>query len=243
MAWENNPKAAKGTPGSATAKAVDPAAKGNPLPDFFGRLHSSALALVMANLVPVYGVLALGWKVAPILVFYWTENLVVGFFNVLKMSRAQGVVTGTGMTLNGKPVTQETRKELIVFFAIHYGGFTLGHGLFVMFMFNPELRNMFAEMGLALLVLTVSHGISYMRNFIGRGEYLRVPFTRLFLQPYARVFVMHLTIIAGGALADHLGSPLGMLLILVGLKTLIDLVTHRLERKKFSEVANDRLPI
>jgi hypothetical protein len=201
-------------------------------------LRSSFLALVAANLVPLYGVLALGWKVAPIMVFYWTENLVIGLFNVLKMSRAQGAVGDPRMTLNGKPVTRDSRKALILFFALHYGGFTLGHGVFVLVMFSPALENVFSELGLALLVLSISHGYSYRRNFIGRGEYLHVSFATLFWQPYARVIVMHLAIILGGALAASLGAPLGALLVLVGLKTVIDLIAHWLERKKFSEAAH-----
>jgi len=200
----------------------------------FSRLRSSALALVVANLVPVYGVLALGWKVAPILVFYWTENLVVGFFNVLKMSRAQGDVSNSGTTMNGRPVTMESRKGMIFFFVVHYGGFTLGHGIFVWAMFHPEGQNLPGELGLALLVLFISHGYSYRHNFIGHGEYLKVPFTTLFWQPYVRVVIMHITILAGGALAQHLGSPLGALLVLVALKTLIDLGGHWLEHKRYS---------
>lgn len=233
MAWENNPQEVKGTPGPATAKAVDPAAKVNPLSDFFSRLRSSALALVVANLVPLYGVLALGWKVSPILVFYWTENLVVGFFNVLKMSRAQGVIEAPNMTLNGKPVTEASRKSLIIFFILHYGMFTLGHGVFIMALFNPNRQNLFAELGMAILVLSVSHGYSYRRNFIGRGEYLNASFARLFWQPYKRMIAMHLAIVLGGALAQSWGAPLGALLVLVALKTLIDLFSHWLEHKKY----------
>jgi hypothetical protein len=212
-------------------------------PAFFARLRSSSLALVVANMVPLYGVLALGWKVAPIMVFYWAENLVVGFFNVLKMSRAEGAVGDAHMTLNGKPVTQDSRKALILFFAAHYGCFTLVHGVFVIVMFSPALGNAASELALALLVLSISHGYSYRRNFIGRGEYRHVSFARLFWQPYARVIIMHLTIIVGGALAASLGMPLGALLVLVGLKTAIDLVAHWLERKKFSEAPHARLQV
>ncbi len=211
-----------------------PAADREHPPSLFSRMRASALALVVANLVPLYGVLALGWKVPPIMAFYWAENLVVGFFNVLKMSCAQGPVGDSHMTLNGRPVTQDSRKALILFFALHYGGFTLGHGVFVMAVFSPGLGNIFTELGLALLVLSASHGFSYRRNFIGRGEYLRVSFARLFWQPYARVVIMHLTIIVGGSLAASMGSPIGALLVLVGLKTLIDLAAHWLERRKFS---------
>ncbi len=205
-----------------------------PAPGLISRVRSSALALIVANLVPVYGVLALGWKVAPIMVFYWTENVVVGIFNVLKMARAEGSVADSRTTLNGQPVTQGSRKALMFFFAIHYGFFTLGHGVFVMAVFSPALENAARELLLALLVLTASHGYSYQRNFIGRGEYLRVSFATLFWQPYTRVVIMHITILAGGTLAASLGSPIGALLVLVGLKTLIDLGAHWLERKKFS---------
>ena len=203
-------------------------------PNFITRMRSSSLALVTANLVPLYGVLALGWKVAPILVFYWTENLVVGLFNVLKMARAQGAVDAPNMTFNNKPVTQDSRKGLIFFFVVHYGMFTLGHGVFVVAVFHPERQRLLGEMAMALLVLLISHGVSYRRNFIRSGEYLRASFARLFWQPYARVVVMHITILAGGTLAQGMGSPVGALLVLVALKTLIDLGAHWLEHRKYS---------
>jgi len=203
-------------------------------PAIFARLRSSALALIAANLVPLYGVLALGWKVAPILIFYWTENLVIGFFNVLKMARARGAVDAPNMTFNNRPVTQDSRRGLIFFFIVHYGGFTFGHGVFVIVLFHPEMQSLLGEMGLALLVLFISHGFSYRRNYIRSGEYLRASFAKLFWQPYARVIVMHITILAGGALAQSMGSPLGTLLVLVALKTLIDLGGHWLEHKKYS---------
>jgi hypothetical protein len=210
-----------------------PAAAGTP-PTLYSRLHSSALALVVANLVPLYGVLALGWKVAPIMVFYWAENVVVGLFNVLKMARAQGDVGNSRTTLNGRPVTMESRRGMILFFMVHYGFFTLGHGVFVMAVFSPGAGNALSQLALALLVLSASHGFSYRRNFIGRGEYLRVSFVTLFWQPYVRVVVMHITILAGGALAAGMGSPIGALLVLVGLKTAIDLGAHWLERRRFA---------
>jgi hypothetical protein len=197
------------------------------------RLRASTLALIVANLMPLLGVLALKWNVTPIMIFYWSENLVVGFFNVLKMSRAQGLVTGSNTTLNGRPVQQTDRRAMIVFFIFHYGMFTLVHGIFVLAMFGARFRGIFSELGLALLFLTVSHGISYQRNFIGRGEYQRLAFTSLFWQPYQRVIVMHVTILLGGTWAQAKGSPIYALLVLVTLKTTIDLVLHLLEHRKF----------
>ena len=200
------------------------------------RLRASTLALLTANLMPLLGVLAWNWNIAPIMVFYWSENLVVGFYNVLKMRLAQGSVAGSNTTLNGHPVQQSDRRAMIVFFSFHYGMFTLGHGIFVLVMFGVGFSGIFSELGLALLFLTVSHGISYRRNFIGRGEYQRVAFTTLFWQPYSRVIIMHLTILLGGTWAQAKGSPLYALLVLVILKTAIDLALHLLERRKFTKI-------
>ena len=200
---------------------------------FQRKLRASTLALLTANLMPLLGVLALNWSVAPIMIFYWSENLVVGFYNVLKMRRAQGSVEGSGTTLNGRPVHGTDRKAMIFFFIVHYGIFTLVHGLFIMVLFGARLRGVFSDLGLALLFLAASHGVSYRRNFIGRGEYQRVAFTTLFWQPYARVIIMHITILAGGAWAQAKGSPVYALVVLVTLKTLIDLALHLLERRKF----------
>ena len=38
-----------------------------------------------ANLVPFWGVLFGGWEAFHVVLLYWSENIVVGFYNVLKM--------------------------------------------------------------------------------------------------------------------------------------------------------------
>jgi len=208
-----------------------------PRPDklvtLIGRFQTSVLALILANLVPVLGVLALGWNAAAIVVFYWAENLVVGFFNILRMKHARGPLGSEGMTLNRRPVTEASRPALILFFALHYGLFTLGHGVFVLTIFGPRLEGSLRDLGIAALGLAVSHGISYRKNFIGQGEYQKVSFAALFWQPYSRVIVMHLTIILGGALAQAIGSPVPAVILMVVFKTLVDITSHLAERRKF----------
>jgi hypothetical protein len=44
--------------------------------------------------------------------------------------------------------------------------------------------------------------------------------------PYARVVVLHLTILFGAFLTAMIGQPIGALVILVGLKTILDLALH-----------------
>jgi 4-hydroxybenzoyl-CoA reductase subunit beta len=43
------------------------------------------LALIAANLVPLAGVFLFGWEVFPLLLLFWFENVIIGFFNALKM--------------------------------------------------------------------------------------------------------------------------------------------------------------
>src|SRR4029079_2006820 len=55
-----------------------------------GSSGGAVVALGVANAIPLFGVLFLGWNVWTILTIYWLENGVVGVFNVLKMSKAAG---------------------------------------------------------------------------------------------------------------------------------------------------------
>jgi len=50
-------------------------------------------------------------------------------------------------------------------------------------------------------------------------------------QPYARVVVMHIAIIFGGFLTAAFGSPVGLLVMLVVMKTLIDVALHNRQHK------------
>jgi hypothetical protein len=46
------------------------------------------------------------------------------------------------------------------------------------------------------------------------------------LQPYGRVVIMHITVLIGGFLLMLLGSPVIGLILLLFLKTFIDITTH-----------------
>ena len=52
------------------------------------QLRLSAAALVIANLVPLAGVLLWQWSVSSIVILYWFENVVIGVVNVLRMATA-----------------------------------------------------------------------------------------------------------------------------------------------------------
>jgi hypothetical protein len=213
--------------------------------------NPSAIVLILANLLPVFGVLFLGWEVFPILILYWMENVVVGFFNVLKMlfCKPEGTIGWQKNTL-----LWTSKVGSIAFFCFHYGIFTLVHGMFVFALFggfweNTESDSFFGgffsspimlQLLLGAVILFVSHGISFMTNYIGKAEYTKVTVNELMGQPYGRVVILHLTIIFGGGLISFLGAPVFALILLVVLKIGIDVLAHLKQhaRTKISTVLN-----
>jgi hypothetical protein len=206
------------------------------------RINSSGIAaalLVVTNLIPLAGVLWLGWDLLLILALYWAENGVVGVINVLKILTAEGPPPQNfRWSVNGRPATSLTRLGTAGFFCVHYGLFWVVHGVFV-FTFVPAMTGLGSELDpfalggvdVPLLAggvvgLAISHGVSFWTNYFGRGEYRRLSPAEVMAQPYGRLVILHLTIILGAFVSIFLGTPIGSLLVLVVLKTALDLYFH-----------------
>ena len=202
-----------------------------------GRAAVSDIALIASNAVPLFGVLFANWHVFPIILLYWCENVVIGAMNVVKM----------GVVYPQEPVLWLFKVFLIPFFCVHYGLFTGVHGVFVFSLFGgPQYSHVGwptipvvlgairdAGIGWAIVSLVASHLVSFAWNFLIGGEYRRVLPMQLMVQPYARVVVLHVTLIFGGIAVMALGAPVAGLAVLVVVKTTVDLAAHRRERQKF----------
>jgi len=204
-------------------------------------------SLIGANLFPLFGAIFLGWDAAAIIVLYWAENLIAGFYNVLRMA-----------LVTAKPTVPHAAKLfLIPFFCAHFGGFCLIHGLFLLEFFplgvatsplglerpgwpgplaifgigislvQQLLQNMPTDMIWALVALLTSHGVSFVENYLVRGEYRTALLPLLMFRPYARMVILHVAIIFGGFLTALVGSPIPLLTILIILKLGLDLYFHR----------------
>lgn len=300
----------------------------------------SAIVLIAANLIPLVGVVFFGWSLWTILVLYWVENGIVGFWNVPKILLARGgavpqvmpampedavwaasggdpvrasqlraqweqmrqaqqaaldaaAAQGAGaaqrvaadqpvaldpnrgpLDVNplvgrarvfGQPVGGGTgRSALAIFFLLHYGIFWFVHAIFVFMLpaffggnlLQPSCGGLLPELDpgsitftdpaicgspfgeivwsnvlLGAIVLFASHGASFVFNYIGRSEYLTTTPMRRMAAPYGRVIVLHVTIIFGAFAIAFLGAPLGALLVLITLKTILDLGLHLRERR------------
>ena len=218
----------------------------------------SAVILVLANLVPLAGVILLDWRVFDVLILYWAENVVIGIVNVLRMVSARpnlgildmaeersGLQFSDTQRAQVKQFTSGFRFFLIPFFVVHYGMFCFGHYTAVVSLFGdtegpgvalgvPLGEVWQSPLWMGVIAIAISHLLSFYFNFIGRGEYQRTTHIQLMQRPYGRIIVLHLSVIAGGFLVTLLGDPTWMLLVLIALKTAIDLRMHERERSVFA---------
>lgn len=200
--------------------------------------HIPLTALILVNLVPILGVLHMGWDVKTLLVLYWLENVIAGIYNVIKLMSLKD--DGGGRVFKS------------LFFTLHYGMFTLVHGMFVLSMTEDgigeggagDVWSVFqveslAGSGLTLAAcgLMISHGISLIINFYGRGEYKVTTSSRQMFMPYQRMVILHITILFGGAFMEATGAPIAALCVLVALKTAMDIVAHIASHKQVAQMA------
>jgi hypothetical protein len=209
------------------------------------------IVLILTNMLPIYGVVVFGWDAFNIVLLYWAENLIIGFYNILKIAFARVE----------RPIENIGKLFMIPFFIIHYGGFVAIHGIFIFLIFGKSeggtplhlghawpcflvfvqlltgviwhcWTTITIDMKYVLATLFVSHGVSFVRNYFIGGEYLTAKSKDLMSQPYSRIMVMHIAIIAGGFISFAIGSPAGVLIILIVIKTIIDVKYHLAQHKK-----------
>ncbi|GAB1264594.1 DUF6498-containing protein [Aurantivibrio infirmus] len=217
----------------------------------------SIIALTIANLLPLLGVIYLSWDATILVPLYWVENLIIGFYNLLKIACLQ--VKSPRFSL-GKIFS-------MLFFSLHFGGFCAVHGLFLLVFLNvggedvsllPEdswplflvfFQLLFSVitalweshppgMELAFVGLVISHGISFVQNYIIGKEFQSLTIPTLMQQPYKRIVIMHIAIIAGGFLIAFFGSPLALVFVLVFLKITMDIFLHIKEHQAKAMVDN-----
>jgi len=207
--------------------------------------RTALVLLVLANVVPLLGVVYFGWDLFSIMLLYWIENLIVGLFNIPRILMA-------GTWGGHAPVEAQVHRYIehagrlfvAAFFALHYGGFWFAHGMFVLRFFGKAQmhdRNLLSGaaeavsnhgLWLPIAALMISHGASFVFNYIGRGEFRTATPQEQMNQPYSRVIVLHLTIIFGAFLTIALGSPVAALALMVVIKTVVDIKAHLKEHRK-----------
>jgi hypothetical protein len=215
----------------------------------------AAFLLVASNVIPVIGVAFLGWHPVYIIVLYWAESVIIGFFNIF-MILASGLYSSKNTF---RPLGIFMGVFLSVFFTVHYGGFMTGHAIFISVLFlSPDgdlvtagssfFGSLFSpdEYLFALIVIFISHLYYFIAYFIRQKWYLNNEPQNFMMRPYARVFIMQFTIIFGAFIMMAVGWHTGPIIVWVAAKTVVDLVAfgrtlHKMKTQIPSDLPKIRL--
>ncbi len=162
----------------------------------------SIIVLTIVNIVPLLGVIYLSWDATTIIVLYWAENLIIGFYNILKIA-----------FLETKALLFNIRHFFpILFFCLHFVFFCIAHALLILLFFKVGGENSLFSSGdawpqfilyfqslisvvstfwenrpqgmeVAFIGLFISHGFSFFQNYVLRKEYKSLNSAQLMLQP------------------------------------------------------------
>jgi hypothetical protein len=195
---------------------------------------------VFSNLVPVAGVIFLGWDVGQIVVLYWFENIIIGVLTLPRILSARGGEQAGGLNGNGALGSG-------CFFILHYGLFSIGHGVFTLVLLGKvspvDAGDPDSDSGTgflwALLAMAVLHTIAFVRDWVMEGRWRTATPTGEMFRPYGRIMVLHTTVLLGVWGMSELSAPTWTILVLCVTKAIMELavevivgpVTQRRDRR------------
>jgi hypothetical protein len=217
---------------------------------------ASLMLLLTANAMPLLALLSGRWAAGDVLIAYWLENIVIGVWTLVKMATSAGPDAVTGRPGDAPGVLETGRVSVLPdgsrvqvpgiaarvamggFFTVHYGMFTLGHGIFTFILARSTGTTGSArDFAVMFLVLLASHGLSTGIHWFARRERTQFGLARTMAQPYGRILVMHTAVLGGGYLvSEGRVSDLGLLwpglavvgpgLLLIAVKVVADVAAH-----------------
>jgi len=183
---------------------------------------SSVRSLIFANIIVIIIAVYQRWSLTEMMIVYLYQNVIIGFFNVLRMMDAELVIK-KGVKIDPAGI-KGAKIFLVGFFIVHYGLFQFGYFQF--------LRRGFREIDQKLLLFTtavffINHLYSYIyyKKKGNRNNDLMI----LMFGPYRRIVPMHVTIIFGSLIMLLIRNKTGEMVVLILfliLKTVADVHMH-----------------
>jgi hypothetical protein len=201
-----------------------------------GTRVSRMATVLVSNAIPLLGVLHYSWSATNVLVLYWLENLLVAVFTCLRIAEHCRLTRKRGHWRQGQlaasPGEIGKRPAMLGDYALIAFVFTLAHGIFVFVIAliltskhadAPMWRFAFGPFRQGALILFAALAIDFCVDRVGLRSRSFAWIRSYTQQRMGRVLVLHLAIIFGMFAMAMTESPLGMLYVLIGLKTLWDL--------------------
>ena len=194
----------------------------SPLPARLQWVAAIASAAVMA-----IGIVVFDWPAFTVLALFWLENVIIGGFTALRILAAGSR-------------TERYAESLVTaaFFTVHYGLFCVVHGIFVAMLFGG-IRTMsaasdplFLMIGrvtgdrvgvLVVIAMVLAAALDAWRAMATLDVDDPKAVRSIMSEPYGRIVVLHVVLLAGGFLMVALQLPSLAALLLVAFKLVYDL--------------------
>lgn len=167
--------------------------------------------LICVNLIPILGVIYLGWSVPDIVIIYWIESAVIGLLHVPRILAryAEYPMMGAG--------------EAVDFMAI-YGLFTSCLAVYLQVLFDAHMALQglfeFGPLFWVTLCLVVAHGVTLLRHLSGGRVTKEICES---VRTYPRLAIMCVVIVFGGIAYKLFADPLIVIVLMVLAKLIFDI--------------------
>jgi hypothetical protein len=196
------------------------------LPGFF-RNDYSAVVLVFANIYPVIDMLWKGEPIGSILVIYWIQLMIIGFWACIKLA-----VIGRWRAFLYVPIFLLMYLSIVNFFGILAGAMLDDQMQGTDWHQNFSLWNYWVP----ALLFVAAHGLSFYENFLGDREYEDIKWDTQLGKPILRVMPMWLAVLVGGIIGGFFNTAAVAALLVLPVKLALDLLGHFIEHGFFEDV-------
>ena len=207
-----------------------------------------ALFLIGSNLVPLLGIAFWGWDAFELLVLYWCETAVIGFWTAIEMTFRPAPFPDRNMERLSRKAGRGFRTLLLM---VNVAIFMAAHMAFLWNLFAVPWKDRVHGPGDFIQELIIGNGlwVPLAVTFVTQGALLlfdllspagrasavsafdtNIRSSSPIAALYRRIVIMHLTILTGGWILamfekQHAAG------ILVAVKTVIDLILNRRRRE------------
>jgi hypothetical protein len=198
------------------------------LPGLF-RNDYTAVMLVVANIVPVIDMAWKGEPIGSILVIYWIQMLIIGFWNCVRL-----LVIARWRALLFVPMFAVMYMSIVNIFGFIAGGLLDDQMRGSEWVANFSLWNYWFPAAMFF----ATHGLSFWENFIGDGEYEKITWEQQIGKPILRAMPMWVAALIGGVIGSFFNTAAVAALFVLPVKTAFDVFGHFIEHDalEFDEV-------
>jgi hypothetical protein len=201
----------------------------------------SVIGFAAVNMLAALAVILFDWNLFDLVLLYWVESLILGFYTILKM-----------LYVDTANVGRDAQVFLAIpFFLGVYGFFCfmVGLGILVFFRQFPEVsenelapifvyidhlvRQAFVERKWICLFLFFGYGVSFVSDYLRSGQFYRANLPKLMVLPIIRSITLVVMVI-GVVNTIKRYSPFLGLVVIICLKIACDTFFSWLERNKLA---------